>query len=402
MPRARRQRAATWPITDAGGDIVGLCDMNGPIPPGGNAATARVVGEWVYDAYGEPIFASNPHPHAVLKCGHKGLFFDRLDAGVYDAATGGEMERLVPDARGLYYARNRHHKPDWGRWLQQDPNATGLPVQARLAFHGEMLGIGVDDLDLGSRHWDSSNLYAYLGENPPVCEDPSGLFFGVVGNLMMAGCDAYATAEDMAAMAAMAYSMIDSIDDFFSEHLVSQMMDVDWATDWSLSDYEYNASGWMTGDSGDIGGDLGQDVALAAGAPPHLRWNGYSGSPERFHGGSWHDRRVRAWAEFYSKKYGEQNVRFNQGLVDPRRGGRLASSMRPDVQAYDAKHGRWYIREVTDSHRLTPQQERARTRAMADALGVDPKRLNYKTFDRRGTKPGLPHAGMPGSVRRRR
>lgn len=113
-----RQRAATWPITDAGGDIVGLCDMNGPVGSGG-ISTARVVGEWVYDAYGEPIFAANPHAHAVLKCGHKGLFFDRLDAGVYDASTGGEMERLVADCRGLYYARNRHHKPDWGRWAAQ-------------------------------------------------------------------------------------------------------------------------------------------------------------------------------------------------------------------------------------------------------------------------------------------
>ena len=74
-----------------------------------------VVGEWAYDAYGEPIFAAHPHPHAVLKCGHKGLFFDRLDAGVYDPATGGEMDRLVPDARGLYYARNRHHRPERGR-----------------------------------------------------------------------------------------------------------------------------------------------------------------------------------------------------------------------------------------------------------------------------------------------
>ncbi len=174
---------ASSPITDAGGDIVGLCDMNVASSGGGGGGTtsggARVVGEWVYDAYGEPIFASNPHPHAVLKCGHKGLFFDRLDAGVYDASTGGEMDRLVPDARGLYYARNRHHKPDWGRWLQQDPNATGLPVQAGLAFHGQSLVAQVQPFDLGGRFGNGAQLYGYLAFNPLSRCDATGLFTGV-------------------------------------------------------------------------------------------------------------------------------------------------------------------------------------------------------------------------------
>ncbi len=157
--------------------------MNGPTSGG-----ARVVGEWVYDAYGEPIFASNPHPHAVLKCGHKGLFFDRLDAGVYDPDTGGEMDRLVPDARGLYYARNRHHKPDWGRWLQQDPNATGLPVQAGLAFHGETLGVGVQGFNLGTRFGDGGNLFAYLGGSPFGAFDPNGLdAYSVMGQMATMG-----------------------------------------------------------------------------------------------------------------------------------------------------------------------------------------------------------------------
>ncbi len=166
-----RERHATWPVTDAGGDIVALCDMNGPIPPGGSTGTAPVVGEWVYDAYGEPIFASNPYAHAVLKCGHKGLFFDRLDAGVYDFTTGGEMERLVPDARGLYYARNRHHKPDWGRWLQQDPNATGLPVQAGLAFHGEMLGVGIQGFNLHVGIARGSVLYSAAAPAPIAAKE---------------------------------------------------------------------------------------------------------------------------------------------------------------------------------------------------------------------------------------
>jgi len=65
--------------------------------------SARVAAQWTYDAYGSVLSADHLAPHAFLHCGHKGLFFDRLDVGVADTAIPGaaalETPRLVPFAQ---------------------------------------------------------------------------------------------------------------------------------------------------------------------------------------------------------------------------------------------------------------------------------------------------------------
>ncbi len=78
-------RNPTYALTDASGDVVALCDTGAA----GNAA--RVVAQFTYDAHGSVASAEYLHPHAYLKCGHKGLFAFRLDAGVYDADIGGSL-----------------------------------------------------------------------------------------------------------------------------------------------------------------------------------------------------------------------------------------------------------------------------------------------------------------------
>jgi hypothetical protein len=68
-------------MADAGGDVVAMAKRHAPT--GGASAHARVAAQWTYDAYGavvaaEVFDAASP----VNRCGHKGLFADRLDVGV--------------------------------------------------------------------------------------------------------------------------------------------------------------------------------------------------------------------------------------------------------------------------------------------------------------------------------
>jgi hypothetical protein len=64
-----------------------------------------------------------------IRVGHQGLFFDRLDA----VAT---ADPLVVGGRGIYQNRNRSYDPVLGRFLQRDPNGSGVPVLAAMAMHG--------------------------------------------------------------------------------------------------------------------------------------------------------------------------------------------------------------------------------------------------------------------------
>ncbi|MBX3382772.1 MAG: hypothetical protein KF864_04595 [Phycisphaeraceae bacterium] len=68
-------RRASWPLQDAGGDVIALCDL------GGTSGTARVITQIVHDAYGRVIGRDDPATPATgppeLRVGHKGLFFDR-------------------------------------------------------------------------------------------------------------------------------------------------------------------------------------------------------------------------------------------------------------------------------------------------------------------------------------
>jgi hypothetical protein len=166
-------RRASWPLQDAGGDVIALCDR------GGANGTARVITQIVYDAHGSVIDRDDPYGLAAsagkeLRVGHKGLFFDRLDAGISDPVTGAETPRLWPGARLSGYARNRTLHCDFGRWNQPDPNMTGLPVQAALVYHGRDLLSAVQGFDLRGHFVDGTNVYAYLGGAPWTRFDPTG------------------------------------------------------------------------------------------------------------------------------------------------------------------------------------------------------------------------------------
>jgi hypothetical protein len=142
---------------------------------GTNAGKGRVAQQLTYDAYGEALTMSSLLPHPVLRCGHKGLFVDRLDAGVMSSGFI-EYERIVPFGTMLCYNRNRTYSPMVGRFLQADPNASGLGLLIQSAMHGEAVSTGTQLLDLKARTADGDNLYEYLGSCTWTTSDPTGLW----------------------------------------------------------------------------------------------------------------------------------------------------------------------------------------------------------------------------------
>jgi len=159
------QRLPTWPVQDAGGDIVALVDRNGGNPV--------VIAQWRYDAYGAVLSAEEFSPAPRLHLGHKGLFLDRLDVGVGSSSS--EPPRLAPYAHGVYQIRNRAYSPALGRFYQRDPNATAMVLLESSAYHGRGIEAIASAFDLDGLYGDGANLYEYLGSSPWQRRDPMGL-----------------------------------------------------------------------------------------------------------------------------------------------------------------------------------------------------------------------------------
>jgi hypothetical protein len=228
-------RRATWPILDSGGDVIALCDLGNP------NNSARVLTRIVYDAYGRVIGRSDPATPATgppeLRVGHKGLFFDRLDWGIVDPLTLEETPRLEPGATLLGYNRNRTLHVGWGRFLQRDPNATGLVVQSDLGYHGDALGGSVQGFDLAAHYGDGANVYEYVGSDPLGGSDPMGLMeFSMAGQLATMAINSWESASGTLESARMGVQTGFSLASLIQSYSVFQDVDAEWATDWSLSD----------------------------------------------------------------------------------------------------------------------------------------------------------------------
>lgn len=157
-----------WIVQDAGLDVVAQIDL------GASGSTARVVGEWTYDAYGRVVTDERHFAVSEPHAGHKGLFFDRLDAGVVDPYSFTETPRLEHGAVVLGYNRNRTLHSGLGRFLQKDPNATGQLLLAQ-AFHGAAPRCHVVSASLESWYADGANVFAYLRNSPTTRFDAMGL-----------------------------------------------------------------------------------------------------------------------------------------------------------------------------------------------------------------------------------
>ncbi len=259
---------ASWVIQDAGGDVVALA-VNGVSSAGGlangaNAVAAtgvsasntgtnlsfRVAAQQEYDAYGQVIWAEHLLNHAALHVGHKGLFVDRLDVGISElsggmaatAKTFGEPPRIVPLAFNLAQNRNRVLHTGWGRYLQQDPNASGMGVLAAQSFNAASLDAAVDGLRLLGQFADGANLYQYVQGQPTLRGDPMGLY-----SWGDAGQDAMDIMGMMDPIPGPGDYIQGALKGMVQEYAARQEWDVDWATDWSLSDdmHSRNDSSWV-------------------------------------------------------------------------------------------------------------------------------------------------------------
>ena len=253
-------RRATWPILDSGGDVIALCDL------GGANNSARVLTRIVYDAYGRVIGRSDPATPATgppeLRVGHKGLFFDRLDWGIVDPLTFEETPRLEPGARLIGYNRNRSVHVGWGRFLQRDPNATGLVVQDHLSYHGRQLSGWVQGFDLALHYGDGSNVYQYIGSDPLGGSDPAGLMEFSLGGLMGSSAQAAGMYSDynqeVIQNAGIAYGFIGAA---VGAYAMDQLLDGNWASDWNEPDDLYRGSAEWSSGTGSWASEGPQSVA---------------------------------------------------------------------------------------------------------------------------------------------
>lgn len=163
-------------LHDETGSVVGL--VNG---------AGELVRQYTWDPYGTLLFTELHASHAYNRIGHKGLFAERLNVNTLQPT-------LTAGAVGLYHNRNRSYLPEYGRFLQRDPNGLGLPVLEDMAMHGSTLGASSLSIDLESHLGDGTNAFAYLASDPIGNTDPTGLFLSLLGPTQ--GLDVYADYND--------------------------------------------------------------------------------------------------------------------------------------------------------------------------------------------------------------
>jgi YD repeat-containing protein len=261
------QRRPIYIAQDASGDVVAAFDLLGPparpadadpeLPA--NLFIARRVWQATYDPYGQVLSARIEHPHDPLWTGHKGLFVERLDAGVMDGlpslptgagqGSGLDLPRLTPGSTLLAHARNRWLHTSLGIWTSTDPNASGqanVELDGRLGSASPQLVLQVD---LAKAFTDGSNLsLTYIG-NPVDNRDPLGLFVGLFAPTST--LDIYSDYNDEALEGGM--SAHEALDGMLTSYSEGQLEAIDFLEDVNLrkvDDILFTAgsvSGWKAG-----------------------------------------------------------------------------------------------------------------------------------------------------------
>ena len=149
-------------------------------------AAGHVTDQFSFDPYGTLLsYDGTSYDRPMLEVGHQGLFFDRLDVPLLNS-DGSENPRLAANAAGLYYNRARTYSPSLGRFLQADPNATGMAMGAPRSS-GLPVSFGVLTVAPRSMYGDGLSLYAYVHSCPIGWGDPSGLIEFTLGGALKAG-----------------------------------------------------------------------------------------------------------------------------------------------------------------------------------------------------------------------
>lgn len=162
-------------LQDASEDVIALV---GPASLSGGGTGGSVIEQYGWDPYGELLFKDVVSTSfSSSRLGHQGLFLDRIDADCLHP-TLAVNPVSQPAVVGLYQNRNRTYAPGIGRFLQRDPNASGLNTALNRSPHGGLelptAGLNIDSMAVG-------NLYSYVDGNPLMNSDPSGLILELFG-----------------------------------------------------------------------------------------------------------------------------------------------------------------------------------------------------------------------------
>jgi hypothetical protein len=259
---AQVDNAEAWVfmIQDVHGDVVALV-----------SETGAILARYTYDGFGRILLSEhdgvNTGPEGTQsikptanRVGHKGLFFDRYDTP-HAWVPGSGIDGLPPTlaapttgsvgqagswasggVKGLYYNRNRHFSPNLGRFVQRDPNATGLVLAATPSMHGQQVMTDLQPFDVEFHYLDGPNTHAAYAAGPTLYSDPMGLFS--LGGLM----GSMATQAAMAALPGPGDFITKMLESLVTDYALNLDWDVEWATDWSTGDDWHSRldNSWIT------------------------------------------------------------------------------------------------------------------------------------------------------------
>jgi hypothetical protein len=256
------QRQEVWfPIQDQTGDPVAvLSGPMGSIVNGQPMQPMRLSWRGVLCNTGGVIFADDRDwTMPALRIGHKGLHVERLDGTPYifnlqywperlQASSGRTSAHgsMLQDPDGhvdlLMLMRNRVMVASHGRFLQPDPNATGLPVMGDLSFGGSALSPPRPEVDLTTWTTDGLTALAYCGGDSVNRGDPTGLFAGFMAPTSM--FDLYT--DHMSNTLDWGSQTQQFASNLWSNYAIGMSDDLDWAFDMDAPDDAYSRSAWAS------------------------------------------------------------------------------------------------------------------------------------------------------------
>ena len=154
------------------------------------------------------------------------------------------------------------YSPRTGRFLQKDPNESGM-LHAEI-WHGgfaplPQLTVG----ELESIQLDGSNLFAFVRNSPHNGTDPQGLFLGIVGQALAFGFDSWLSAKGTLEEARDGVILDLETGDMLSGYAANQLDMVEWALDWNQTD----DFGYPVHTASDAGTSSGHAVGTRAKVP---------------------------------------------------------------------------------------------------------------------------------------
>jgi YD repeat-containing protein len=293
---AQVDNAEAWVfmIQDVHGDVVALA-----------SETGAILARYAYDGFGRILLSEHdaagtgPHGTQSIKptanrVGHKGLFFDRYDTP-HAWVPGSGIDGLPPTlaapttgsvgqagswasggVKGLYYNRNRHFSPNLGRFVQRDPNATGLVLAAVPAMHGQQVMTGLQPFDAEFHYIDGPNTHTAYDGGPTLYSNPMGLFS--LGELSAAGGIRGIQSEYDENVLEAGQSIFSMISGMLFSAGFDQLLDSSWASDWVEPDDLYSKSSefatgtgsWTSSDDGGMNASSDSGPAVAGKKLPKL------------------------------------------------------------------------------------------------------------------------------------